>query len=235
MRKTARILPAPALALILALIMLAASCGAENGSGGQMEKPTYTIVQAAGEPDWSKVPLLQISHVLWTEDFGVRAQAQVCCTEDALFVHLRAAEQDIRAENTQPLSPVWEDSCLEFFFMKPGAANYFNFEINPNGCLCLQFGPERTDRIDIVRGDAETYFDIRADRTSDGWEVFYKIPLAFLRLFDPNWQFEGELAANFYKCGNKTVNRHYLSWAPIDLETPDFHCPAFFGLLRFAE
>ena len=34
----------------------------------------------------------------------------------------------IRAENTAPLSPVYEDSCLEFFFMRAGGKNYFNFE-----------------------------------------------------------------------------------------------------------
>ncbi len=58
--------------------------------------------------------------------------------------------------------------------------------IDPNGCLCVQFGPDKKDRIDIVRADAGDYFDIHTDRTSDGWEVFYKIPLEFFRLFCPD-------------------------------------------------
>ena len=37
----------------------------------------------------------------------------------------------------------------------------------------------------------------------------------------------------FYKCGDKLQTPHFLSWNPIDLPKPDFHCPAFFGLLQF--
>ena len=221
--------------LVLSLIVITTSCGKENRNEPQTEKESYTVVKTDNEPDWSDVPVLQIDNVLWTEDFGIRAQAQLCYSDEALFVHLSASEKDVRAENTEPLSPVYEDSCLEFFFMIVDAPNYFNFEINPNGCLCVQFGPDKNDRIDIVRADAGEYFDIHAVRTSDGWEVFYKIPLEFFRLFYSDYRFEGELAANFYKCGNKTVNKHYLSWAPIDLDSPNFHCPEYFGVIKFAE
>ncbi len=221
--------------LVLPLIVVTSSRGEGNRNGLQMEKESYTIIKTDNEPDWSNVPVLQIDKVLWTEDFGIRAQGQLCYSDDVLFVHLSAVEKDVRAENTEPLSPVYEDSCLEFFFKIVDAPNYFNFEINPNGCLCVQFGPNKKDRIDIVRSDAGEYFDIHEDRTSDGWEVFYKIPLEFFRLFYPDYQFEGELAANFYKGGNKTVNKHYLSWSPIGLESPNFHCPEYFGVIRFAK
>ena len=42
-----------------------------------------------------------------------------------------------------------------------------------------------------------------------------------------------EIIANFYKCGDKLQTPHFLSWNPIDLEKPNFHCPEFFGMLRF--
>ncbi len=219
--------------IVLTLIVMTSSCGKENSNEPQTGKGSYTIVNTDNTPDWSNVPVLQIDNVLWTEDFGIRAQGQLCCSDEALFVHLSAYEEDIRAENTEPLSPVYEDSCLEFFFKIADDQNYFNFEINPNGCLCTQFGPSKTDRISIVRSDAEEYFDIRTNRTAVGWEVFYSIPLKYIRLFYPDYQFEGGLAANFYKCGNKTVNKHYLSWSPIDLESPNFHCPEYFGMLAF--
>lgn len=213
----------------------AEAAGPAGTTGPEDEERTdYSITRIEGDPVWEEIPALEIDRVLWTEDCGIRAQGQLCYTDEALFVHLRAAEQDIRAENTEPLSPVYEDSCLEFFFQLPDSDNYFNFEINPNGCLCAQYGPEKADRTDLVRSDAEAYFDIQTGRTSDGWEVFYKIPLRFLRLFDPDYRFEGELAANLYKCGNKTVSRHYLAWQPVDLEAPDFHCPEFFGTMRFS-
>jgi hypothetical protein len=39
--------------------------------------------------------------------------------------------------------------------------------------------------------------------------------------------------ANFYKCGDDTMQPHYLTWSPVSTERPDFHQPDFFGLLRF--
>ena len=34
---------------------------------------------------------------------------------------------------------------------------------------------------------------------------------------------------NFYKCADETMNPHFVSWSPIDLPEPNFHCPEFFG------
>ena len=41
------------------------------------------------------------------------------------------------------------------------------------------------------------------------------------------------MKANFYKCGDRLKQQHYLSWNPIDLPRPNFHCPEFFGELTF--
>ena len=41
------------------------------------------------------------------------------------------------------------------------------------------------------------------------------------------------IRANFYKCGDKLQTPHFLSWNPINVETPDFHRPDFFGMLKF--
>ena len=193
----------------------------------------YSVTKISGDIDWSSVPVIQIDKVLWTEDYGIRGQGQLCYDNDYLYVHQSAVEQNIRAVNTEPLSPVYEDSCLEFFFMLDGSPNYFNFEINPNGCLCIQFGPEKTDRINIVRDDSTEYFDIHADKTPDGWEVYYRIPLDFIRFFYPDAGFRGSFSANMYKCGNKTMNKHFLSWRDIKLDKPNFHCPEYFGKIVF--
>lgn len=224
------------LAAFLTLIFLFAytACLAEAGAdAASPADETYVVRRVTAPPDWDSVPVIPVDRVLWTEDTGIRAQGQLCCDGENLYVRLSASEKEIRADYTEPLSPVYEDSCLEFFFQLDGSKNYFNFEINPNGCLCIQYGPSKTDRIDIVRKDAAVYFDIRTDRIAGGWEVSYRIPLSFIELFDPGARFAGEWRANLYKCGNKTVNRHYLSWTKIDLDTPNFHCPQFFGTIIF--
>lgn len=193
----------------------------------------YTIVKVNSLIDWTGIQVLPIDKVLWCENPGIRAYGQLCYDEENLYVHMSTAEENIRAEYTAPLSPVHEDSCLEFFFRIPGSENYFNFEINPNGCMCLKYGPSRAERIDIVKSDAMEYFNIHINRSSEGWELFYKIPLRFLRFFQPDYRFAGSLYANLYKCGDKTVKEHFLAWAPINTEKPDFHRPEFFKELRF--
>ena len=41
------------------------------------------------------------------------------------------------------------------------------------------------------------------------------------------------MRANFYKCGDKTLQPHFLSWSPIHSEKPDFHRPEDFGIINF--
>ena len=221
------------LSALLTLASTIASSRKEDVASSAKSDDVYVVEKVEGSVDWNSIPTTLIDKVLWGEDVGVRAQGQLCHDDENLYVHLSATEKDIRAENTAPLSPVHEDSCLEFFFSLDDGANYFNFEINPNGCLCLQFGPERSKRIDIVKRNAAEYFDIQTNRTSDGWEVFYRIPLDFIRLFYRDYRFEGDFTANMYKCGDKTAHKHYLSRTPIDLETPNFHCPEYFREMRF--
>ena len=196
---------------------------------------TYQILSVAGSPDWRAVPQLEISHVLWKPDCGIRAFGAFCHDADSLFVHLRAVEKHIRAELTAPLSMVCEDSCLEFFFMPEGETRYMNIEINPNGCLYIGFGHDRHDGVRLIPKNIPALFDIRTGRTPDGWEVFYRLPLSFLCLFFPSFSFSGRLRANVFKCGDLTEQEHYLSWNPVTSAEPDFHRPQDFGLMVFRD
>ena len=194
---------------------------------------TYLICAVSGEPDWSAVPELRVDRVLWLPDCGIRAFGQFCHDGQYLYVRLRAREEKIRAEYTAPLSPVHLDSCLEFFFMPEGSDRYFNFEVNPNGCLWAGFSRSREEKAALYRRDMDELFQIRPAKTADGWEVSYRIPLSFLRLFLPEFAFAGVLRANVYKCGDRTEREHYLSWNPVTSETPDFHRPQDFGRMVF--
>ena len=201
----------------------------------QPDSKSYSIVKVQSSPDWDLIPELSADNILWKPDCGIRAFGQFCYDDSNLYVHLRAVEKEIRAELTAPLSPVYQDSCLEFFFMPDAGDRYFNFEINPNGCLYIEFGHNRSDRFVLYRSDIPDRFDIRTARTEDGWEIFYQIPLEFIRLFYPEFEFSGALRANVYKCGDQTVKSHYLSWNPITSEKPDFHRPEDFGIMHFTD
>jgi hypothetical protein len=63
------------------------------------------------------------------------------------------------------------------------------------------------------------------------WELTVAIPFALMGI-DSN-HLPDKIMGNFYKCGDDTSMKHYVSWNPILTETPDFHRPDFFGELLF--
>ena len=196
----------------------------------------YVVKAVSGGPDWENIPVMAVDNVMWTEDFGISMTAQLCYDETALYIRQRAVEKDIRAELTDLLAHVCEDSCMEFFFSpSPADGRYMNFEINPKGCLHIGFGHGRHDSMRLLPKRVEERFRITPVRTADGWELTYRIPLEFLRCFYPDLELCPGLTmtANCYKCGDCTVNPHFLAWNPPTSETPDFHRPQDFGRLVF--
>ena len=172
----------------------------------------YTAPHVSGAPDWSAVPSAEIGNLLWTESCGVRAWAQMCWTEEALHLRLRAAERDIRAEERGLLGMPCRDSCLEFFFCpSAGDLRYFNIEFSPSGCMYLGFGRSIEEHSRLLVTGAEALFGARTRRTDGGWEVWYRVTAEFVRRFFPEFELRRglRLRGNFYKCGDATVQPHY--------------------------
>ena len=69
--------------------------------------------------------------------------------------------------------------------------------------------------------------------TEKGWGIEYRIPASYIQMYMPEFRLAGEAACNFYKCGDKTVTRHYLAWAPLSSEKPDYHRRQDFGKMIF--
>lgn len=192
----------------------------------------YVVTRIAGQPDWDAVPYLDVAHFNWEPEMDIRMKAQICYDANGLYVHLRTWEKNIRAEYDQPLSPVYEDSCMEFFFCPvDGDMRYFNFEINPNGCMYIGFGTAKPRPIRLVLQDEDVLLQKRIRRTTDGWEAFYTVPVSLIQDFYPGYQLESgkKLRANCYKCGDKTPHPHFISWNPMTSPTPCFHRPEDFG------
>lgn len=195
---------------------------------------TYVITPINGQPDWEKIPALAVDQIKWLPDIGIRMTQQICYDAEKLYIHQRAVESPVVAEHTDVLSQVCEDSCMEFFICpEESFGRYFNFEWNLNGCLYLGFRTDRHNSVRLQLKDHKELFHFRGAETDDGWEIFYEIPASFIQLFLPDFSLIAgkEFRANCYKCGSKTPNPHYLSWNPIDSQTPDFHRPQDFGRL----
>lgn len=198
----------------------------------------YIAERIETAPNWTLIPALEVNSIHWLPDAGIRMTQQVCYNERALYIHQCAVEPHIRAELNDPLAPVCEDSCMEFFFCpSPGSDRYFNFEWNPNGCLYLGLCSGHGFSVRLLPKNTLEQFDVHTVRTADGWEIFYQIPLSFISLFFPDFRLTSgsTIRANCYKCGDKTVQPHYLSWNPCSSETPNFHQPSDFGIMIFGK
>lgn len=180
-----------------------------------------------------------INQVNWPDSFPEKPEVSVEVTNDheSLFLHYRVRGRQLRAVTADDQGPVWEDSCVEFFCRVPGDDHYMNFESN---CIGAMVASRRLGRAEDVRKlPPEQMARIRRTCTfpreiideRDGmfeWEVELQIPLDLI-FHDRQPVFPQKLMANFYKCADKTKLPHFLSWQPIPLPAPDFHCPQFFG------
>lgn len=178
---------------------------------------------------------LFIRHDNWGYGTEPEACAQLLYEDGAGFhLHLRCEESEPFRRYTKENDPVYEDSAMEAFFnFFPDLPNsgYINFEMNANGAMLSQYGTGRSDRkflSDLGIQAPKCTVQVHADF----WELSLFIPLTFIcevyGLTDECPQIT-HIRCNFYKIRESDPGRHYLSFAPIDVPSPDFHTPEFFA------
>jgi Carbohydrate-binding family 9 len=155
------------------------------------------------------------------------------------FIYLKyyVSEQQIRAVNNATNGSVWEDSCVEFF-VNFDDTGYYNLECNAIGTILMCFGAERNNR-EILPAEVieKIQFQSTIQNNKEGktidWTMTLAIPLSIFT-YHPKLSLKGKTCnANFYKCGDKLAEPHFIAWSNIDTPKPDFHRPDFFGRLVF--
>ncbi len=192
----------------------------------------YTIVSVCGKPHWEEIPTLQVDIHNWRPKVDIAAEAQICYDSMGLYLHMRSWEKNVRAEVTDPLGAVCDDSCMEFFF-QPNEKDprYFNFEMNPTGVSYVGLCYDRDRSCRLAPDYREDIFQKKINRLPDGWEIFFTIPVSFIRVFFPDFELKPGLSlyGNCFKCGDLTEQVHYLSWSPCRYPEEDFHQTRNFG------
>lgn len=203
------------------------------------------VVAAADIPalmDEAGVEFQKIDSLNWP-DWPYRPEAafRIAHTGDAILLHYVVSEEAVRAVATEDNGRVWEDSCVEFFVSPAVDGIYYNVECNCVGQLLIGGGEGRNcrshaprqilDNVDRWASLGRAPFDIRAGQQT--WQVALRVPVSAFFMHDAVLLDGRTMRANFYKCGDLLPRPHFLSWNAISLPRPDFHCPAFFGTLRF--
>lgn len=174
-----------------------------------------------------------VTHASWdTFPLQLNTVATLSYDEGGFSVHFSTDETHLRAVETEHNTFVHKDSCLEMFmqFAPESDIRYINFEINPNGAAYVSCSKKRGDFVFFSAEDIEA-LGIKTAVREDGWELSYYIPAAIIQKYVPSYEHKvgAHLRGNFYKCGDETDHPHFLSYAPIATEEPDFHRPEYFA------
>lgn len=189
-------------------------------------------------PDKAEHP---ISNQNWVEAPGVHASFSIMHDSSSIYLYYQVEEPQVRAVNTKINSPVWEDSCVEFFLALGGDDGYYNFEINAIGTVLGAFGIDRNKRFhlaDSLLSQIETTPSLERKPIENleqrtFWSMRLIIPVRIFHFSNIKTLSGVDARANFYKCGDKLKQPHFLSWEPVLTSTPDFHTPKYFGQLYF--
>ena len=152
-----------------------------------------------------------------------------------LYLHYFVRGLSLRAMAGEDGEFVHPDSCVEFFVRKDDDMNYANFEFNCIGTCLAARGDARQKRVPFtpkeyqkIRRYATVQSGTFAEKTGlYTWELTVAIPFELMGLDAAN--LPAKIRGNFYKCADETANPHYVTWSPINLPVPDYHCPEHFG------
>lgn len=159
---------------------------------------------------------------------------------DAFYLKFYVNEEYYKSDYLETHDPVSKDSCVEFF-VSFDQKSYYNFEFNALGTCLAAFGADRDDReklpVEVVNQieRSVTWQRYLPDEAVYEWELSLVIPFSVLCFSDLNGIKDGQVTANFYKCGDDLEVPHYLSWNPVLSDSIDFHQPTFFGRLFFSD
>lgn len=199
------------------------------------------------KPQWKAVIPLKLENIVGEVPvFIPEVHMKMMYDDENIYVIFKVVDKFIRSVTCEINGPVWEDSCVEFFFAPDTTfpLQYFNLEINCGGTPLMHynliprrqfkiFDNEYIKKIEIAHSLPQTVYPEIPEPVT--WTIEYRIPLDILRRYANITQPKSGIMwrANFYKIAEKTSNPHYLSWSLIKTAKPDFHLPQYFGDIKF--
>lgn len=190
-----------------------------------------------------EVELEKVNINNWSEAFPSTPEVafKIAHNGEFLFLKYEVKEDEILAKAKGNNSEVWTDSCVEFFISFDDSGYYYNLEQSCIGQVLLGYRKDKNnpvhaeDRIldAVKRYPSLGYNNFGLKSGGFEWTLLSVIPISTFWMSDLK-SFDGlEAKANFYKCGDNLTTPHFLSWAPIKTDAPNFHKPEFFKEIVF--
>jgi alpha-galactosidase len=167
-------------------------------------------------------------------DLSRQTEARVLWTPATLYLRFECRYRELfvfeDSDANGRRDQLWDRDVAEAFLQPdPEQSRYYKeFEVSPNGMwIDLDIFPE--GRRDLRSGLRHSAW---LDREKHVWAAELAIPMqALTPKFDPAaiWR------ANFYRVEGPCEPRFYSAWRATNTPQPNFHVPAAFGKLCFAE
>ncbi|MDF2596178.1 MAG: hypothetical protein K0R69_2519 [Clostridia bacterium] len=197
-----------------------------------MEKQ-YEIYDFGREAiDWHQIEAIQIDCFPWYKKGDKQMTTVKCAIERDIF-HMKVYAEDchIRSDVYENNTPVYEDSCFEWF-VTPTAKkgeSYFNIEISCNGTIYMAYRDNTSGKI-MAPKEVQDSIKIQSDIGRDHWTLEIGIPIWVFESMGKEPADKSFWYGNFYRCGGKEDDQ-YACWQPIEAPVPNFHVPDQFGKL----
>lgn len=181
--------------------------------------------------DWQ-----DIAHSPWKAEYPYepRVRFQIVHSAAKIYIRYTVEEEYVKAQYVRPNENVWEDSCVEFFISLDDRQTYYNFEFNVLGTGLIGYGiankAERKRLDPMLVEQIDTFTQVFKVNGKKSWDITLAIPKT---IFSGQLKSGVPVAANFYKCGDKLPEPHFMAWNNINSPTPNFHQPQFFGEVIF--
>ena len=160
-------------------------------------------------------------------------------TGDKLYLRFDVEEGYTAARVAENNGEVWTDSCCEFFLSLDGKA-YYNVETTCIGKMLIGYRQKCEAAIhagEDILSQVERYTSLGTEPFEERigenkWSLMLGLPTSIMHQHKVESWDGLKLKVNLYKCGDNLSKPHFLSWQPIALPKPCFHCPEFFTAIE---
>jgi alpha-galactosidase len=189
-------------------------------------------------PGWRTAKPIHITRYWSGGEAPVDRQAEVrlLWSKAALHVLFDCQQQEPLIVSANPQTAektpgLWERDVCEIFIAPDPAMpnNYFEFEAAPTG-EWLDVAIEFTEEGRQSDWTFQSQMAVAAKAAMLGILISMRIPWSQQI---PKPYSGAQWRANFFRCVGSGPGRGYLAWQPTLAPEPNFHVPAFFGLLQF--
>ena len=162
-------------------------------------------------------------------------------TGDKFYIRFDVKEDVTFARVAEDNGDVWTDSSCELYLSLDGTS-YYTIEMNcigymldgyysKPGVTSIRAGEEILSQVGRITTLGTEAFGIHEGDLE--WSLTMILPTSVFHQHDiKSW--DGlKITGNLYKNGNRPENPHFISWQPVPLPKPCYHCPQYFKVIEF--